>query len=276
MKVLEIGYTNGRVFRQNHGTPELRSATLFEIARILEDGGAVLSYAQFDGIRATRRVANGKGRQSYDVVTQDGPLGRLKVVVFVETPTLSEVHRRLPYGFQTYVRSLRPQKQAVGTLSMVREFHEVSSHPVHEDVNVKDEELNSLRLALLREEWQELKAALIKAEGAERMVVLENLKKLGVADATVDETRRQIAEKAEAEVLDALCDLQYVLDGTFLALGFHKVKDAAMTEIHRSNMSKLGEDGRPVKRDDGKILKGPNYSPPDLIGVLARHRKQTA
>ena len=44
--------------------------------------------------------------------------------------------------------------------------------------------------------------------------------------------------------------------------------DEVFREVHRSNMSKLGEDGKPVRRDDGKVLKGPNYSPANLEGIV--------
>ncbi len=43
------------------------------------------------------------------------------------------------------------------------------------------------------------------------------------------------------------------------------------TEVHRSNMTKLDDDGQPVVRADGKVMKGPNFSPPDLLPVLRRH-----
>jgi predicted HAD superfamily Cof-like phosphohydrolase len=58
------------------------------------------------------------------------------------------------------------------------------------------------------------------------------------------------------------------LDGAYLSLGFHRYKDAATAEVHRSNMSKAGADGKPIYREDGKILKGPNYSKPDLASIL--------
>lgn len=44
--------------------------------------------------------------------------------------------------------------------------------------------------------------------------------------------------------------------------------DAAMLRVHQSNMSKLGEDGKPIRREDGKILKGPNYQPPTLTDLV--------
>jgi predicted HAD superfamily Cof-like phosphohydrolase len=69
-------------------------------------------------------------------------------------------------------------------------------------------------------------------------------------------------------VADALGDQLYILCGTILKHGLqHKIEEI-FDEIQRSNMSKLGSDGKPVKRDDGKILKGPGYTPPDIQKIL--------
>lgn len=70
------------------------------------------------------------------------------------------------------------------------------------------------------------------------------------------------------EIADALGDQLYVLVGTIIAHGLeHKIEDV-FNEIHLSNMSKLGEDGKPVYREDGKILKGSKFFRPDLIKIL--------
>jgi len=74
--------------------------------------------------------------------------------------------------------------------------------------------------------------------------------------------------QSDVERLDALMDLQYFLDGTLLAYGMDGIKDAAFAEVHRSNMSKLWPDGTVRYRDDGKVLKGPDFSPPDLMRIL--------
>jgi predicted HAD superfamily Cof-like phosphohydrolase len=58
-----------------------------------------------------------------------------------------------------------------------------------------------------------------------------------------------------------LCDLQYVVDQLFVKSGMVNHKEAGMIAVHQSNMSKLGADGKPIYREDGKILKGPNYQP---------------
>ncbi len=68
-------------------------------------------------------------------------------------------------------------------------------------------------------------------------------------------------------VADALADIVYIACGTADLLGIPF--DAVFAEVHRANMSKLGPDGRPVFRADGKVLKGPDYRPPDVAGVLA-------
>ncbi len=129
------------------------------------------------------------------------------------------------------------------TLDQVREFHETYGLPVEALPNIEDERTNALRINLLAEELDELKEALHNGDAL--------------------------------ETLDALIDLQYVLDGAFLSLGLHDVKDAAFNEVHRSNMSKLGTNGLPVVREsDGKILKGPDYFKPNLAQFIKRDPAQ--
>ena len=70
------------------------------------------------------------------------------------------------------------------------------------------------------------------------------------------------------EVADALGDLMYILFGTIMKHGMqHKIVEV-FEEIQRSNMSKLGEDGKPIYREDGKVLKGPNYFKPNIKSIL--------
>ena len=70
------------------------------------------------------------------------------------------------------------------------------------------------------------------------------------------------------EIADALGDKLYILCGTILAHGLqHKIVEV-FNEIQRSNMSKLGEDGKPIYREDGKVLKGPNYFKPNITSIL--------
>lgn len=70
------------------------------------------------------------------------------------------------------------------------------------------------------------------------------------------------------EVADALGDMLYILCGTILEHGLQEKITEVFQEIQRSNMSKLGADGKPVYREDGKVLKGPGYSQPDLQRIL--------
>ncbi|CAL2102188.1 conserved protein of unknown function [Tenacibaculum sp. 190130A14a] len=70
------------------------------------------------------------------------------------------------------------------------------------------------------------------------------------------------------EVADALGDMLYILCGTIIEHGMqHKIEEV-FNEIQRSNMSKLGEDGKPIYREDGKVLKGPNYFKPNIKEIL--------
>jgi len=71
------------------------------------------------------------------------------------------------------------------------------------------------------------------------------------------------------EVADALADQLYILLGTMISHGMQDVIEDIFDEVHRSNMSKLGPDGKPLYREDGKVLKGPNYSPPNVSKYLS-------
>lgn len=72
------------------------------------------------------------------------------------------------------------------------------------------------------------------------------------------------------EVADALGDILYILCGTLLKHGLEHKIDEVFREIQRSNMSKLGADGKPIHREDGKVMKGPGYFKPDIAAILAR------
>ena len=70
------------------------------------------------------------------------------------------------------------------------------------------------------------------------------------------------------EIADALGDMMYILCGTIIEHGLqHKIEEV-FDEIQRSNMSKLGTDGKPIYREDGKVMKGPNYFKPDFSKIL--------
>lgn len=132
-------------------------------------------------------------------------------------------------------------------LEMVREFNETFGHKTPNRM-LRLENMTDFNLAVFR-----------------HSLIAEEVKELIEA----------IGKKDQIEMLDALCDIQYVLDGMFLTLGLAGVKEDAMKEVHRSNMSKLDKNGNPIFRDDGKILKGENYSPPDLRKVLENYLQKT-
>lgn len=88
----------------------------------------------------------------------------------------------------------------------------------------------------------------------------------------MDEENREYLEAAQnddlVEVADALGDMLYILCGTILEHGMqHKIEEV-FNEIQRSNMSKLGANGLPIYREDGKVLKGPNYFKPGIRAIL--------
>ena len=79
-----------------------------------------------------------------------------------------------------------------------------------------------------------------------------------------DEYLQACAENSLVEIADALGDQLYILCGTILKHGMQHIITDVFDEIQASNMSKLGEDGKPILREDGKILKGPGFFRPDL------------
>lgn len=76
------------------------------------------------------------------------------------------------------------------------------------------------------------------------------------------------------EITDALADQLYILLGTMVSHGLQDVIEYIFDEVHRSNMSKLGKDGNPIYREDGKILKGPNFTPPNIEQFLTAGQGQ--
>ena len=71
------------------------------------------------------------------------------------------------------------------------------------------------------------------------------------------------------EVADALGDMLYILCGTMITHGMQDKIEDVFREVQRSNLSKLGADGQPIYREDGKVMKGPNYFKPDIAAILA-------
>jgi predicted HAD superfamily Cof-like phosphohydrolase len=149
----------------------------------------------------------------------------------------------------------------------VVEFHKAFGAPAPDGYATFDEELFPpdrvhLRMSLVAEEFIELVEAVYgKAAGA-------ILAEAWLAARAADDGTRDIVETA-----DALADIKYVVNG-FAAEGRIPF-DAVYKNVHASNMSKLGADGKPVVSDGtdgfplGKILKGPDFFRPDIAGILA-------
>lgn len=88
-----------------------------------------------------------------------------------------------------------------------------------------------------------------------------------ILDEEVEELRAAVSKNDIVSIADALADIVYVACGTAVTYGIPF--DRVFAEVHRSNMTKFGPDG-PYLRADGKIMKGPDYEPPDIAGCLAR------
>jgi predicted HAD superfamily Cof-like phosphohydrolase len=139
--------------------------------------------------------------------------------------------------------------------ALVRTFHETYALPVRQGPATVDHDRVHMRMALVAEELAELVAAVYGERAGEHMTAALTR---AVAD---DDGVRDVVGAA-----DALADLVYVVYGMALECGIPLAD--VLAEVQRSNLSKLGADGRPIYREDGKVLKGPGYHPPDVAGVL--------
>ena len=90
---------------------------------------------------------------------------------------------------------------------------------------------------------------------------IQNLR-VSLIDEELTELKKAIKDKDLKEVADALTDILYVTYGAGHAFGINL--DKCFSEVQQSNMSKLGDDGKPIYNEHGKVLKGPNYFKPDL------------
>ena len=121
-------------------------------------------------------------------------------------------------------------------IKAVELFHKTFNAPVGETPSIISEEREVLRFELMREENEEYLEA--------------------------------CADDNLVEIADALGDMLYILCGTIVEHGMQDKIGEVFDEIQRSNMSKLGEDGKPIFREDGKILKGENYFKPNISKIL--------
>jgi len=116
----------------------------------------------------------------------------------------------------------------------VKQFMQTFGQEVKTKASFSDEKTNQLRLDLIKEELEELKNAM--------------------------------ESKDLLEVADALTDILYVTYGAGHAFGINL--DKCFDEVQNSNMSKLGNDGKPIYNESGKVMKGPDYFKPDLSKFL--------
>ena len=116
----------------------------------------------------------------------------------------------------------------------VKKFMQTFGQEVKDKMEFPNENIVQLRCDLIQEELEELKQA--------------------------------ITDKDLKEVADALTDILYVTYGAGHAFGIDL--DKCFDEVQKSNMSKLGADGKPIYNESGKVMKGPNYFKPDLNKFL--------
>lgn len=149
-----------------------------------------------------------------------------------------------------------PEPTPISASELVREFHETYGQPLRTTPSLEVPELH-MRMQLVAEEFMELVEA---AYGDKALKILEPAWEEAIQ---ADEGSRDIIE-----VVDALGDLIYVIYGFAHTIGvdLNKILD----EIQSSNMSKVGADGKPIYRADGKILKGPNFVEPDISKILKK------
>ena len=147
----------------------------------------------------------------------------------------NETKRKLQQQFaKEKGKEMKMQNVRATPFELVGDFMEVFGQQVNCEPTLRDRETQDLRIDLISEELEELQLAI---------------------------TNNDIVE-----VADALTDILYVVYGAGHAFGIDL--DECFMEVHESNMSKLGEDGKPIYREDGKVLKGPGYFPPNLQEIV--------
>jgi predicted HAD superfamily Cof-like phosphohydrolase len=108
----------------------------------------------------------------------------------------------------------------------------------------------------------------VSSELKSNLGVSKNLLRFNLMDEENKEYLEAATNNDMVEVADALGDMLYILCGTILEHGMqHKIEEV-FYEIQRSNMSKLDANGKPIYREDGKVLKGPNYFKPNIASIL--------
>ena len=125
------------------------------------------------------------------------------------------------------------------TIDNVREFHDAFGVKNETTPTLSDKKTQVLRVRLIQDE--------------------------------LDELREALKDGDIVEVLDALVDIDYVVQGAFLQFGLASLKSSAHNEVHRSNMSKLDENGKAIFAPDGKVMKSKLYS--EVMEWVERNRR---
>jgi predicted HAD superfamily Cof-like phosphohydrolase len=154
-------------------------------------------------------------------------------------PPPGEMERRVKAASKLVRKMMGEQTLA----EMVTEFHEAFGQPVLNKPTVPDQERIALRWRLVHEEIEEFREAL-----------------------GVNHYGAQVQETDIVALADAIGDALYVLQGTALEFGIDM--GPVLKEIQRSNLTKLGADGKPVYTERGKVTKGPRYDPARVDEVL--------
>jgi predicted HAD superfamily Cof-like phosphohydrolase len=128
-------------------------------------------------------------------------------------------------------------------INQVKDFHTKFNIYQQNNIQTPPFRQRELRERLIREEYFEVKDEILSDSNLEEEPNLDKVAK-------------------------ELCDLLYVVYGTVLTYGLQDKIEECFDEVHRSNMSKLGKDGKPVYREDGKLMKGDNYSPANIQNIL--------
>lgn len=153
-------------------------------------------------------------------------------------------------------------RRPINTAVLVRQFHETFNHPHPTTPEFGDEKRQVLRLRLIADELCEMATAL----GYAMRIHSDPLAPKDTHECTL--TRIPAAPQNMVQLADGLGDLDYVVAGGFVAFGIPAAEVTA--EVHISNLTKLDENGFPLLREDGKVMKSTEYQAPDLAPILEK------
>ncbi len=149
------------------------------------------------------------------------------------------------------------------TLRLVRDFHHAFGQPVEDEPSMphhnRAQEMDLEDMARRMDMLSDDLMSMAKHHDGHLSFLRLQLCQEELAELAVG-----LLNQDPVECLDALCDMRYVADGAALSLGLAPVFNPAFEEVHRSNMSKLDEDGEPVLSPAGRVMKPPTYMPPEL------------